>query len=1037
MIEALSSEFEILAEVGRGGMGVVYKARQISLDRIVAIKMLLREFAKDDEFINRFKREARAVAALNHQNIVDIYDIREAGGTWFIITEFVGGGTLRDLLRRQKILDLNESTRILYDCCSALFYTHKKGIIHRDIKPDNVMFNDSREVKVADFGLARLSDSSFQTRTGLSMGTPRYMAPEQASGKPTDHRSDIYSLAIMYFEMLTGQVPFEGDNAFAVVYKHINEPPPAPSTVNPQLPEWADKVILKALSKKLEDRFQDCEEFGKALEGSISTPSKISWTAPVTDEHAAPKGDRTIQVTAKYQGKPSPQPTLTVKPKTQKKNPLPLVAGIVGLLIAAVAGVYFISQGTHPSPGTDLATPTPVADAGTSTPSETVVGLQAERDQVKKDSEPIEKLAQDGKIDEAVSAAKKLFEAHPDSQEAKDLLASLQDKSDRKQQARELIARAKDHWQNARNNQADSDLQEALRLDPDNAEASSLIKEVQKGLAKGQDIPPESPGKETSLDSRLAQAEDFLRGGKYPELAVIAQQIVEEAKKVSGPAADKAREKASTFAKAAESIPSLLAQAEAGLNKRNTPGVRDAIKACEEVLKQNPSDPVAARYQSMATQQLASLETELQDILAEGKKFYERADLEGAKRQFDKALQIQPDHEQAKALSQEIEAKVDEVTSKRIQGTTWFSQREYAKARKEYEGILKVIPGDTEAAQMIAKCDEAIEKGGAAKPPEPEMPQPQPVKPAVPSEPSAPATGGPAAEIADYAPSGAMGASGEGLLQQPVDVFATQSAIYVVDEGRCQVVKFDLEGKYLTAWGTKSKALNPLGGDMPNGEFAKPCSVAADRNDNVYVLDSRSRLIQKFDKDGNFLSKWGGKGEGRGGFGTPVGITVGSDASVFVVDTEQCRVQKFNSEGQFLAEWGSKGTYSKELQGPMDICADWEGFIYVADTGNSRVQKYNLEGSYITFFALKEESAKHEPIGIGADTNSSVYVVDAASSTIQKFTKLSRYVSVFGSKGGSAGQLRDPKGVAVMPSGTVLIANSGNARIEKYTPAKK
>jgi len=262
-------------------MGVVYRANQISLDRIVAVKMLIEQFAKDEEFIERFRREARVVAALNHPNVLAIHDIRQVEGNWFIISEYAGGGTLRHLLNNINSLPVNEACRILYQVCSALYYTHCRGVIHRDIKPDNIMFNETLQVKVADFGLARFSDGHSNTRPGVSMGTPSYMSPEQGGDRVLDHRSDIYALGVLFFEMLTGRLPFQAENPFAVVIKHMNAKPPRPSEINPDLPSWLDQVVLKCLQKDPNDRYTDCRELANALGDASENVVQLDWMAPV------------------------------------------------------------------------------------------------------------------------------------------------------------------------------------------------------------------------------------------------------------------------------------------------------------------------------------------------------------------------------------------------------------------------------------------------------------------------------------------------------------------------------------------------------------------------------------------------------------------------------------------------------------------------------------------------------------------------------------------------------------------------------------
>jgi serine/threonine protein kinase len=236
-------------------MAVVYKAWQPSLERYVALKVLPEYFQHDPEFLARFQREARAAARLNHPNIVTIYDVGEHAGIHYIAMEYLDGGSLRDRLAAGP-LGLREAQRILAQLAGALDYAHSHGLIHRDIKPANILFTSDGRAKLTDFGIARASDDAQLTRTGVLMGTPEYMAPEQAEGKSIDYRTDLYALGVVLYQMLTGQAPFRGTTPSATLHAVVYEPPPPPRQLNPGLPPAIEAVLLRALAKQPDQRFQ-------------------------------------------------------------------------------------------------------------------------------------------------------------------------------------------------------------------------------------------------------------------------------------------------------------------------------------------------------------------------------------------------------------------------------------------------------------------------------------------------------------------------------------------------------------------------------------------------------------------------------------------------------------------------------------------------------------------------------------------------------------------------------------------------------------
>ncbi len=277
----IDGRYRVVSRIGSGGMADVYLAEDDLLSRHVAVKVLHHRFVDDQEFVERFRREASSAAGISHRNVVAIFDRGEWNDTYYIAMEYLPGRSLKTVIRENGALEPDTAIAIAIEILNAAQYAHSRGVIHRDIKPHNVIISDDGRVTVTDFGIASAGGSDI-THTGSIMGTAQYLSPEQAQGQPVTAATDIYAIGIALYELLTGRVPFEGDSAVAIALQHLSTPPPAPSTVNPRVPGVLDNVVLHALAKDPADRYPDAPTFIAALQAA-----RVAIAAePPTEQHA-------------------------------------------------------------------------------------------------------------------------------------------------------------------------------------------------------------------------------------------------------------------------------------------------------------------------------------------------------------------------------------------------------------------------------------------------------------------------------------------------------------------------------------------------------------------------------------------------------------------------------------------------------------------------------------------------------------------------------------------------------------------------------
>lgn len=337
--QLINDRYEILKLIGEGGMANVYLARDTILDRRVAVKVLRGDLAGDEKFVRRFQREALSASSLSHPNIVEIYDVGEDDGNFYIVMEYIEGKTLKQLIKKRGVLSLPETMDIMLQLLDALKSAHDSYIIHRDIKPQNIMIKDSGLVKITDFGIAMALNSAQLTQTNSVMGSVHYLPPEQASGKGSTIRSDIYSLGILMFEMLTGRVPFRGDSAVEIALKHMKEPLPSVRELNPVVPQSVENIILKAAAKNPKNRYHDVREMADdiktCLDEDRENEERITFKYPETD--FSDTRANTLKETKKNIKEEPEIKQITEDEKIEKGNKkrLAILFSIIGVLAAA------------------------------------------------------------------------------------------------------------------------------------------------------------------------------------------------------------------------------------------------------------------------------------------------------------------------------------------------------------------------------------------------------------------------------------------------------------------------------------------------------------------------------------------------------------------------------------------------------------------------------------------------------------------------------------------------------------------------------
>lgn len=337
--QKINDRYEIIKSIGEGGMANVYLAHDVILDRDVAIKVLRGDLAGDEKFVRRFQREALAASSLSHPNIVEMYDVGEDNGTYYIVMEYIKGQTLKQLIKKRGALTLSECIDIMLQLTDGVDHAHASYIIHRDLKPQNIMIEENGEIKITDFGIAMALNNTQLTQTNSVMGSVHYLPPEQASGKGATVKSDIYSMGIMFFELLTGNLPFKGDNAVEIAFKQIKDDIPSVREINSSIPQSIENIVLKATAKNPKNRYNSSKEMHDDLltalnEERINEP-RIGFKYPEHDGEI----DKKDILAEKSEIK---QEALDDEDDEKTSVVLWILSGIFIFIILALIGIFLI-----------------------------------------------------------------------------------------------------------------------------------------------------------------------------------------------------------------------------------------------------------------------------------------------------------------------------------------------------------------------------------------------------------------------------------------------------------------------------------------------------------------------------------------------------------------------------------------------------------------------------------------------------------------------------------------------------------------------
>jgi sugar lactone lactonase YvrE/predicted Ser/Thr protein kinase len=1008
-------KYEILEKVGEGGFGEVYKARDMGLGRLVALKVIHMRHLGDPDVLQRFYREARVAAALDHPHIVPVYEVGEVQGVPFIAMKYVPGRSLAQVVQERGRLPLEEAVRIAEQVASALDYAHGQGVVHRDVKPSNILVDEEGQAFVTDFGLARgLARSASYTSAGTLVGTAEYMAPEQLDvdqAAQVGPGTDQYALAVTVYQMLAGRVPFEGSTA-AVLAAHLTKAPPRLREHVPEIPEGVEVAVLRALAKRPGERFESAGAFVRALAEQVERVQRErqleAWYAEAKAEEGRGNWQRVILLCGQIlEQDPEYRDVRAVLERAGERLNAEMAERKRRARLAA------LRQGAEEARGK-------------------------------------------GDWEALLRAAQEILELAPGDggalawqREAREELARREAEARRQARLADLRqqgekALAAEEWPTLQ-----AVASEVLSLEPEDSLARLWQRMAQEALAR-QALERE---RQARVEAAKEQAREALRARDWSQLLAYSESVLllapedAEAKRWKALAAEEERKERERLERKSEKE---LQQRLRDLRGKIATAQRredwdEVIGLSQALLALVPGDQEAQGWVEEARRRKEQAEAEAERAAAVERL---RREAEAARRAQDwVALQARCADLRGLGLDtpwlrdwerlagqrlQEAEQRAARLKALREQAAAAHAQEAWRDLWAAAGEILNLAPGDAEALAWRKRAEEGAREAGLEL---------EKKRQGVPWSVLAGVVGilgvvGVAAFLVSRG--GAPGAEPTPVPDRyffaiGVQTSATQfnnpsgvavgpdGTVYVADTNNHRILHFSARGDFLGMWGS--------------GQFMYPRGVAVGPDGTVYVADTGNNRIQRFSARGAFLQTWGSWGSGVGMFKDPRGVAVGPDGTVYVADTGNHRIQCFSARGAFLRKWGTEGSGDGQFMYPRGVAVGPDGEVYVADTGNHRIQRFRADGTFLWKFGTEGSGTGqfNSPSGVAVGLDGMVCVADTGNHRIQCFSARGAFLGKWGSKGSGDGQFWSPTGVAVGPDGIVYVADSWNNRIQVFS----
>ncbi len=998
--QTLNDVYRVSEKVGSGGFADVYLGRDLRTNTVVAIKILHEHFASDPALVERFLHEADFAEALVEPHVVRVLDHGSDGDVYYIVMEYVQGHTLAHLVKTSGPLEVGAAVGYVSEMLLALGAAHRAGIVHRDIKPQNVMVTAGGLVKVMDFGIAKDVAASGAAQTTMYLGTPRYMSPEQANGEPASPRSDLYAVAVTLFELLAGQPPFDADTPWKILNLQMTATPPPISQFRSDVPREVVQTLARGLEKSPDRRFQTAEEMLAALTNGVPEtdeptivgldgapaertvvaglrgPAVSSRTigAPTTPVHLSRKPEPTpvrsaVQRPSAPANTPAGRWLVTDESSRKLGSALPWIVAGSAVVALLIVGALFLRTGSPPAvpastpaPTRTRANPTAVATPGEAASPATTAVVPA--------ATPANQAAVSSPVATAsapVPFTVKTLGAPPGTplpfyrpyglttgsrgdvyvvDAANDVLSILTSAGNLRQRIFEGGASLESEGERS----IDRDDQGNLYISDTGQDR------VRKRSPSGQVLASwgrhgSGPGQFSGPDGIVVDP----RGNVY--VVDSGNNRVQWLSPIGGPLAQWG-------------------------TKGTGPG------------QFNGPTEMTTDYQGNVYV-VDTGNNRIQKLTPDGKPLAQWGSKGSGPGQFDHPTAVDVDPQGNVYVVDSGNARVEKLSPSGAFLAQWGGRGDGPGQFQEPHGIVVDSDGSVYVADPVGRRIVKTTSDGKL--------------------------------LADWRPR----ASGSGQFSFPMGVAVDlQDNVYVADTNNGRIQKLSTAGTPVASWGAI--------GSGP-GQFQLPTGLAVDVQGNVYVADSNNNRVQKLSPDGKPLASWGTRGSAPGQFYFPHDVAVDAHGNVFVADTENDRIQKLSANGAPLAQWGTEGDGLDQFERPEGLALDADGNVYVADTGNDRITKLSPDGKPVAQWGTRgDQPGQFEaPVAVAVDAHGNIFVADRDNRRVQEISSNGTPLAQWPISGASSvDSLPTLSGIAVDSQGTVIVSDSLNDRVMDIVPAR-